>query len=148
VSPDGGGDGLECGAQVADLAGEARGGACLGLVGAVFINDSAQALVAVEGSFGELGSGGDGGEGGLTGVEQFGAGLFNLPKGVVAHPVWACAMSVSRRATSLRYRSASAPQPRAVASAASASASTRWAASTPRWLTSVWKLGQCSQLLA
>ena len=112
-------------------------------------SDGAQALVAVEGSSGESGSGGDGGEGDLfTGFEQVGAGLFDSPKGVIAHPVWACAMSVSRRATSLRCRSASAPQPRAAASAASASASTRWAASTPRWLTSVRKLGQCSQMLA
>jgi hypothetical protein len=39
VAPDGGGDGVQCGAEVGDFGGETRQGVCFPAVGAVFLDD-------------------------------------------------------------------------------------------------------------
>jgi hypothetical protein len=41
VAADGGGDGVQCGAEMRDLGGETSHGVCFPAVGAVFLDDSA-----------------------------------------------------------------------------------------------------------
>ena len=79
VAPDGGGDGVQCGAEVGDFGGETRQGVCFLAVGAVFLDDSAQVGIAVEGGSTEAGAGGDVVEGdGLSSENDCGAGIFDV----------------------------------------------------------------------
>lgn len=139
------GETFEAGAEVGDLGGEA--GECSRVVGAlpVFVDDGAQGGVSVEGGAADAGALGDRGERDRLVVgDEFGAG--DLDVGEVVHPAWS--MRVSRRARSLRCRSASPIQPRCSASSASAAVSMRCADRTAIEAVSVTKLGQCSQMLA
>ena len=78
VAADGGGDGVQCGAEVGDLGGESGEGVGFLAAGAVFFDDGAQVGVAVEGGSPEAGAGGDLVEGdGLSGENDCGAGVLD-----------------------------------------------------------------------
>lgn len=150
MAADSGGEDVEREAKSGDLVGEAGEGASGGGVVSVLFDGCTKRRVAVEGGAAEAGVGGDGGEGDWLAVAvEFGAGAFDPVEGAGGgHPVWALVIRVSSRAMRRWWRSVSAIQPRCSASRASASASTRWAARMGSELGSVWKLGQCSQILA
>ncbi len=76
------GDGFKRGAQVADLGGQARESAGVGLPGAVLADDGAELGVAVEGGPGQPGAGGDRGEGDrLSSLCEFGRGPLDPVQG-------------------------------------------------------------------
>ncbi|WP_202806043.1 hypothetical protein [Actinopolymorpha alba] len=115
----------------------------------MLFDELAGGAVAIERGAAEAGPGRDFGErDGVPGSVELVAGLANAGENVgVGHPAAsALLIRVSSRAMSLQCRSASLIQPRA--SAAMDWASTRWAARIGSELASVWKLGQCSQMLA
>jgi len=139
-------EGFESGAEVGDLGGEAgEGSRVVGLV-TVFVDNRSEVGVAVEGGAADAGVVSNRGERDwLVAGGEFGAGGFDDGE-VVAHAV--SAMRVSRRARSLRCRSASSIQPRCSASSARALVSMRCAERTAIEAVSVRKLGQCSQMFA
>lgn len=72
------GEGFDGCAKVSDFGGQAGQGSGVGLPGAVFIDDGAQLLVAVEGGAADLGLCGDGGEGDRMALGgQFGADFLD-----------------------------------------------------------------------
>lgn len=84
------GEGLDGGAQVVYVGGEAGEGVCLAVAVAVFLDDGTQLGVAVEGGAAESGAGGDLVEGDrLADGDEVEAGLFDAVDPVLlrAHPV-------------------------------------------------------------
>jgi len=76
------GECFDGGAKVCDFGGEAGQGAGVGLSGAVFVDDGAELLVAVERCAADLGPFGDGGEGDrLARCSEFGADTFDPEQG-------------------------------------------------------------------
>ena len=88
---DGGGDGVEGGAEMGDFGAQPGQGVCFPAAGAVFFDDGPQVWVAVEGGSSEPSACGDLVEGDRPAVENdCGAGVFDVLSAVIGrHRVWA-----------------------------------------------------------
>lgn len=142
-------DGFQGEAELVDLHLKSGQGERFAALVAVLFDDGAQFGAPVEGGPTDASVGGYSVKGdGDAGGEQLLACVFDADRGFVGHGVSVWFMSWSRRSTRRRWRVASWSQPRAWASAASAAASARWVARMGRYVDSVRKFGQCSQMLA
>lgn len=80
------GEGLEAGAELADLGSKSGEGVGLAGAGPVFLDDGAKLRPPVQGRPAETGTPGDPGEGdGLAGSSEFGAGGFDTRDIVTGH---------------------------------------------------------------